>query len=126
MEFAALTRSRVGYLFAVSAAVIYTAVFLITRNTHAHVVQTAAIVDLTITTAAAFYFLLVRPGHAGWFFPMIGSPASSPLKSPSSTSPYSRGVQDPHRASRVLAPAAMASLQRSSSSRWSLKEFRCI
>jgi hypothetical protein len=49
-----------------SAVTIYTAIFLISRAHEAKLISAAAILDLTITTSAVFYLLLVRRGHAGW------------------------------------------------------------
>jgi hypothetical protein len=61
-----LRKSNAASLFGAAALSIYTAIFLITRTHHAGIVNVAAAFDLTITTSAVFYFLLVRRGHASW------------------------------------------------------------
>jgi hypothetical protein len=61
-----LARNSARSLFAVSGFTIYTAIFFITRTHHASIVNVAAAFDLTFTTCAVFYFLLVRHGYAGW------------------------------------------------------------
>jgi hypothetical protein len=61
-----LARNSARLRFAAAAVAIYTAIFLITRTHHAGIVNVAAAFDLTITTSAVFYFLLVRRGHANW------------------------------------------------------------
>jgi hypothetical protein len=60
------SRNSARLSFAAAAVMIYTAIFLITRTHHAGIVNVAAAFDLTITTSAVFYFLLVRRGHANW------------------------------------------------------------
>jgi hypothetical protein len=61
-----LARNSARSLFAVSGFTIYTAIFFVTRTHHASIVNVAAAFDLTFTTCAVFYFLLVRHGYAGW------------------------------------------------------------
>jgi hypothetical protein len=61
-----LDKRRSHLLFGASAAVIYTAIFLIALTPRAALVNAAATLDLTVTVSAVFYFLLVRRGYAGW------------------------------------------------------------
>ena len=59
-------RRKSYLLFSAVAFSIYAAIFLISRSKPTSVVGLAATFDLTITCSAAFYFALVRRGHAGW------------------------------------------------------------
>jgi hypothetical protein len=61
-----LRKRNAASLFGAAALSIYAAIFLITRTHHAGIVNVAAAFDLTITTSAVFYFLLMRRGHANW------------------------------------------------------------
>lgn len=66
MTINAVNGPRTKTLFGATAIAIYATIFLIARTQHATLIHVAATLDLTITTSAAFYFLLVRRGHAGW------------------------------------------------------------
>ena len=65
-----LARNRSIALFGALAAVVYFAVFCVTRMpaamAHPSVVGTAGLVDLVVTVPFLFYFWLIRRGYASW------------------------------------------------------------
>ncbi len=65
-----LSRNASRAVFALLAAVVYTAVFFILRtpNASAHPVPVglASLFDLTVTVPALFWLLLIRPGFGAW------------------------------------------------------------
>ena len=66
-----LAKKQAGGLFFITAAIIYLAIYLVTRTPrailHPALLSGAATFDLTVTVSLAFYFLLIRGRSGSWF-----------------------------------------------------------